>query len=104
MCKTLKQEEISKEKMEELIIKANKWVEEAQEEIDFVRPLFNLCVEKHMCEQFVFYSICKKKETILQDNSSLLKAIFNKITTTTLIEKWSAQLEENKNKIEAKTI
>ena len=106
MCKTLKQEEISKEKMEELIIKANKWVEEAQEEIDFVRPLFNLCVEKHMCEQFtqVFYSICKKKETILQDNSSLLKAIFNKITTTTLIEKWSEQLEENKNKIEAKTI
>jgi len=46
VCKTLKQEDIKEKAIENIISKTIEWIEQAQEDFEFVRPLFNLFVEK----------------------------------------------------------
>jgi len=50
MCKALKQKETSIKSIEEVIQKVTPWIKNAQDEIEFVRPLFNLLVEKELRE------------------------------------------------------
>ena len=42
VCKTLKQEEIKDQMIQDIISKTNEWIEQAQDDLEFVRPLFNL--------------------------------------------------------------